>query len=138
MHMQGTPQTMQADPQYDDVVADVLEYLMTRARAAEEAGILPERIILDPGIGFGKTTEHNLLLLNHLDRLCGQGYRVLVGASRKRFIGQLTGKEDPAERIFGTAATTAIAVAKGASIIRVHDVAETVDVAKVANAIGRA
>lgn len=138
MHMQGTPQTMQADPQYDDVVTEVRDYLMGRARAAENAGVSKERIILDPGIGFGKTTEHNLLLLKHLDRLCETGYRVLVGASRKRFIGQLTGKENPVDRIFGTAATTAIAVAKGASIIRVHDVAETVDVAKVANAICRA
>ncbi|MHC5118950.1 MAG: dihydropteroate synthase [Planctomycetota bacterium] len=138
MHMQGMPQTMQADPQYDDVVTDVLEYLMTRAKVAEEAGIPSERIILDPGIGFGKTTDHNLQLLNHLDRLCESGYRVLIGASRKRFIGQLTGKETPAERIFGTAATTAIAVARGVSIIRVHDVTETVDVVKVANAIRRA
>ncbi|MHC5157434.1 MAG: dihydropteroate synthase [Planctomycetota bacterium] len=138
MHMQGMPQTMQADPQYDDVVTDVLEYLMTRAKVVEEAGIPSERIILDPGIGFGKTTDHNLQLLNHLDRLCESGYRVLIGASRKRFIGQLTGKETPAERIFGTAATTAIAVARGVSIIRVHDVTETVDVVKVANAIRRA
>ncbi|MDH4203007.1 MAG: dihydropteroate synthase [Phycisphaerae bacterium] len=138
MHMQGTPQTMQADPHYDDVVADVSEYLMERAKMAEEAGIAAERIVLDPGVGFGKTTEHNLLLLSHLDRLCEMGYRVLIGASRKRFIGQLTGKNNPADRVFGTAATTAIAVAKGASIIRVHDVTETVDVVKVANAIGRA
>jgi dihydropteroate synthase len=138
MHMQGEPGTMQADPQYDDVVTDVLEYLMTRAKAAEAAGIPQERIFLDPGIGFGKTTEHNLLLLNHLDRLCDMGYRVLLGASRKRFIGQFTGKDNPAERVFGTAATTAIAVAKGASIIRVHDVAEMVDVVKVANAVCRA
>lgn len=138
MHMQGEPRTMQADPQYDDVVTDVLEYLVTRAKVAEAAGIPSERIILDPGIGFGKTTEHNLHLLRRLDLLSGLGYRVLIGASRKRFIGQLTGKDNPADRVFGTAATTAIAVAKGASIIRVHDVAETVDVVKVANAICRA
>ena len=135
MHMQGMPRTMQADPQYDDVLAEVLEYLMGRAKAAENAGISQERIILDPGIGFGKTTEHNLQLLKHLDSLCDWGYRVLVGASRKRFIGELTCKVNPADRIFGTAATTAIAVAKGASIIRVHDVSETVDVVTVANAI---
>jgi len=135
MHMQGTPQTMQTDPRYVDVVAEVSEYLMERAKMAEEAGIAAERIILDPGIGFGKSTEHNLLLLNHLDRLCGLGYRVLLGASRKRFIGQVTGKENPSDRVFGTAATTAIAIAKGASIVRVHDVAETADVVKVANAI---
>ena len=138
MHMQGTPQTMQKNPHYDDVVTDVLEYLVRRSKTAEEAGIPAERIVLDPGIGFGKTTEHNLLLLRRLDLLCDLGYRVLVGTSRKRFIGQLTGKEKPVDRIFGTAATTAIAIAKGASIIRVHDVAETVDVVKVANAICRA
>ncbi|MHC4951274.1 MAG: dihydropteroate synthase [Planctomycetota bacterium] len=138
MHMQGTPQMMQDDPYYDDVVAEVLEYLGKRVKAAEVAGIPREWIILDPGIGFGKTTKHNLQLLNHLDRLCGLGYRVLVGASRKRFIGQITGKESPSDRIFGTMATTAIAVSKGASIIRVHDVAETVDVVKVSNAICRA
>jgi dihydropteroate synthase len=138
MHMQGTPQSMQTDPHYDDVVAEVSDYLIERAKDAEAAGIPAEHIILDPGIGFGKTTEHNLLLLNHLDRLCDLGYRVLLGASRKRFIGQFTGKDNPADRIFGTAATTAIAVAKGASVIRVHDVAEMVDVVKVANAICRA
>ncbi|MHC5088764.1 MAG: dihydropteroate synthase [Planctomycetota bacterium] len=138
MHMQGTPQTMQTDPQYDDVVAEVMEFLMQRARVAEKAGIPKNYIILDPGIGFGKTTDHNLQLLNRLDVLCKLGYRVLVGASRKRFIGRITGKENPASRVFGTAATTAIAVNKGASIIRVHDVTEAVDVVKVANAVGRA
>jgi len=138
MHMQGTPQTMQVDPQYDDVVAEIVEFLVERAKTAKAAGIAPERIFLDPGIGFGKTTEHNLQLLRGLEVICDQGYRVLIGTSRKRFIGQITGKDIPADRIFGTAATTAIAVAKGASIIRVHDVAETVDVVKVANAICRA
>lgn len=138
MHMQGTPQTMQADPYYDDVSAEVLDYLLQQAKKCEAAGVLPGMIFLDPGIGFGKTTEHNLHLLNRLDMLCNLGYRVLVGASRKRFIGQIIGKEAPADRIFGTAATTAIAVSKGASIIRVHDVAEAVDVVKVASAIGRA
>ena len=138
MHMQGTPQTMQANPHYGDVVTDVLEYLAVQANMAELAGVPAERIILDPGIGFGKTTEHNLQLLRRLNLLCDLGYRVLIGASRKRFIGQLTAKDNPAERVFGTAATTAIAIAKGASIIRVHDVAETVDVVRVANAICRA
>ncbi|MEN8128056.1 MAG: dihydropteroate synthase [Planctomycetota bacterium] len=135
MHMQGTPQTMQADPQYEDVVAEVCGYLTERAKVAEAAGIASERIFFDPGIGFGKTTEHNLQLLNRLDLLCDLGYRVLVGASRKRFIGQITGKGNPANRIFGMAATTALAVQKGASVIRVHDVAETIDVVKVASAI---
>ncbi len=135
MHMQGKPRTMQADPSYADVVAEVMEYLTERAKAAEASGIPREYILLDPGIGFGKTLEHNLQLLNRLDLLCEQGYRVLVGASRKRFIGQITGKQAPADRIFGTAATVAIAVEKGASVIRVHDVTEMVDVVKVANAI---
>ena len=138
MHMLGTPQTMQADPQYEDVATEVLEYLMERAKSAENAGVRSERIFIDPGIGFGKTTKHNLQLLNRLDLLCDLGYRILVGTSRKRFIGELTGRDTPADRIFGTAATVALAVEKGASIIRVHDVAEMVDVVKLANAIKRA
>lgn len=135
MHMQGIPGTMQENPQYDDVVVEVLEYLMERAKDAENAGIPKERIMIDPGIGFGKTTEHNLKLLNKLDLLCELGYRVLIGASRKRFIGRIIKKEKPVDRIFGTAATTAIAIVKGASIIRVHDVAEAVDVVRVTNAV---
>ncbi|MHC5174256.1 MAG: dihydropteroate synthase, partial [Planctomycetota bacterium] len=86
MHMQGTPQFMQVDPQYEDVVTEVMEFLVERAKTAEAAGIAPERIFLDPGIGFGKTTEHNLQLLKGLEVICDQGYRVLIGASRKRFI----------------------------------------------------
>ncbi|OQY05439.1 MAG: dihydropteroate synthase [Planctomycetales bacterium 4572_13] len=135
MHMQGKPRTMQADPSYTDVVAEVCAYLMERAKAAEASGIPREYILLDPGVGFGKTLEHNLQISNQLDRLCELGYRVLVGASRKRFIGQITGKDKPTDRIFGTAATVAIAVEKGASVIRVHDVAEMLDVIKVSNAI---
>lgn len=135
MHMQGTPDTMQQKPHYEDVVAEVMEYLMERAKHAQAEGLLPERIILDPGIGFGKTTQHNLQLLNRLDLLCQMGYRVLIGTSRKRFIGQLTGRETAADRVFGTAATVALAIEKGASIVRVHDVAEMVDVVKMTNAI---
>lgn len=135
MHMQGTPQTMQHAPQYDDVVSDVINYLTERADSAEAAGIRHERIILDPGIGFGKTRRHNLQLLNGLERLCSLDYRVLVGTSRKGFLGQLTGRENPADRIFGTAATVAWAAAKGASIVRVHDVPQMVDVIKVVNAV---
>ncbi len=138
MHAQGTPATMQHNPHYTDVVAEVKEYLLKQAVFAEQAGIPKERIFLDPGIGFGKTTDHNLTLLNHLDALTASGYRVLIGTSRKRFIGQLTGKDIPADRIFGTAATVALAVAKGASIVRVHDVAPMADVINVANAIVRA
>lgn len=137
MHMQGTPETMQREPSYDDVVAEVIEYLMESAKDAENSGIAAERIILDPGIGFGKTTQHNLQLLNRLDLLCELGYRVLVGTSRKRFIGQIIGKEAPSDRIFGTAATVAMAIQKGASVLRVHDVAQMADVVNIANAVSR-
>jgi len=135
MHMQGEPLTMQDNPTYGDVVSEVLEFLLARVKIAEQAGIPAERIFMDPGIGFGKATEHNLLLLKNIDRFVATGYRVLVGASRKRFIGQLTGKTIPDERIFGTAATVALCVAAGVSIVRVHDVTEMAEVVKIANAI---
>jgi len=135
MHMQGTPATMQAEPKYEDVVAEVRQFLLERAKKAQGFGIAKDKIFIDPGIGFGKTLEHNLELLRNIDKFVASGYRVLVGTSRKSFIGKLTGKENPADRIFGTAATVALCVAAGVSIIRVHDVAEMVDVIKVANAI---
>jgi len=135
MHMQGTPATMQIEPKYDDVVSEVLQFLLERAKRAEQFGILKERIFIDPGIGFGKTLEHNLLILRSIRKFVETGYRVLVGTSRKSFIGQITGKENPAERIFGTAATVALCAAAGISIVRVHDVAEMADVIKIAQAI---
>lgn len=135
MHMQGTPETMQQAPQYKDVVAEVGEYLVRRAREAQAAGLPAERIILDPGIGFGKGMAHNLSLLRHLDRLGEFGYRLLVGTSRKAFIGRLTGRENPADRAFGTAATVALAVCGGAHILRVHDAGAMVDAVKVAWAV---
>jgi dihydropteroate synthase len=135
MHMQGTPATMQNEPKYDDVVGEVLQFLLDGAKRAEQLGIPKERIFIDPGIGFGKALEHNLLLLKNIDKFVKSGYRVLVGTSRKSFIGQLTGKENTAERIFGTAATVALCVAAGVSVVRVHDVAEMVEVVKVTNAI---
>ncbi|GAG02288.1 unnamed protein product, partial [marine sediment metagenome] len=135
MHMQGTPATMQAEPKYDDVVSEVLEFLLERAKRAEEFGIERKKIFIDPGIGFGKTLEHNLLLLRNIDKFVAAGYRVLVGTSRKSFIGKLTGKEKPSDRIFGTAASVALCAAAGVSIVRVHDVAEMVDVVKVVNFI---
>ena len=138
MHMQGTPATMQIEPKYDDVVGEVLEFLLGRAKKAEKLGVSKEMIFIDPGIGFGKTTEHNLSLLRNIDKFVATGYRVLVGTSRKRFIGQITGKEKPAERIFGTAATVAFCALAGVSILRVHDVAEMTDVVKVANAVNDA
>jgi len=137
MHMQGTPATMQKKPKYKDVVKEVLGFLLERAKYAQKMGIAKERIFIDPGIGFGKTLEHNILLLRNIDKFVAAGYRVLVGTSRKAFLGKLTGKEKPAERIFGTAATVALCAAEGVSIVRVHDVAQMVDVVKVANAITR-
>lgn len=135
MHMQGTPTTMQAEPEYTDVVAEVLEYLLAAASRAEQCGIAKERIFIDPGIGFGKTLNHNLTLLRNIDKLVASGYRVLIGTSRKSFIAKITGKKDPAKRIFGTAATVALCTAAGVSILRVHDVAQMVDVVKVAKVI---
>jgi len=133
MHMQGEPQTMQIEPKYDDVVREVLQFLLERAKRAEQFGIDKGMIFIDPGIGFGKTLEHNLLLLKNLDEFVATGYRVLLGTSRKSFIGKITGKEKPADRIFGTAATVALTITAGVSIARVHDVDEMVDVVKVAN-----
>jgi dihydropteroate synthase len=135
MHMQGTPATMQVEPTYADVVAEVRDFLVARAKKAETVGIARERIFIDPGIGFGKTQHHNLLLLKHLDALAATGYRVLVGPSRKAFIGKITGREKPAERVFGTAGAAAMCVTAGASILRVHDVGPVLDVVKVTQAI---
>lgn len=135
MHMQGEPQTMQAKPKYADVVGEVLKFLLERAKRAEQFGIAKEKIFIDPGIGFGKTLEHNLFLLKNIDKFVATPYRVLVGTSRKSFIAKITGKEEPSKRIFGTAATVALCAAAGVSILRVHDVAEMIDVIKVANAI---
>ncbi len=135
MHMLGTPETMQSDPRYADVTSEVLDFLLARAAAAESAGLPRDRIIVDPGIGFGKTTEHNLQLLRDLGRFVDSGYRVLMGPSRKRFIGELTDRPDPAYRLFGTAAVCAHCTAAGVSILRVHDVAPILDVIKLTRAI---
>jgi dihydropteroate synthase len=135
MHMLGSPETMQSDPRYEDVTGEVLGFLLERARLAERAGISRERIFLDPGIGFGKTTEHNLQLLHDIRRFVDSGFRILVGTSRKRFLGQITGRERPADRVFGTAATVALCAAAGVSLVRVHDVAAMADVVRVVKAI---
>jgi len=134
MHMQGMPATMQVEPTYTDVVKEVRDFLVERAKRAEGFGIARERVFIDPGIGFGKTPQHNLLLLKHLDKLAATGYRVLVGPSRKAFVGKITGRDKPADRVFGTAAAVAMCAA-GASIIRVHDVGPMLDVLKVTQAI---
>ena len=134
MHMQGTPQTMQQAPAYRDVVEEVADFLAERARFAMERGVAQSRIVLDPGIGFGKVLTHNLDLLAHLRMLTTLGFPVLVGPSRKGFIGQLT-KQSVEARAWGTAGVVALAVEQGANILRVHDVAAMRDVVHVAAAI---
>lgn len=137
MHMQGTPQTMQTAPTYGEVVAEVMQFFKERMREAMEAGIAQINIVLDPGIGFGKLLEHNLELLNRLAELAMLDRPLLVGVSRKAFIGQLVGRS--AEyREWGTAAAVALAVDRGARVLRVHDVGMMADVVKVAAAIGAA
>jgi dihydropteroate synthase len=122
MHMQGEPKTMQREPFYEDVVREVKDFLLSRAEHAVAAGASQENIIVDPGIGFGKTVDHNLALLCDLEAVVDLGLPVLVGASRKRFIGSITGVQEAAERVFGTVATTVLAYEKGATLFRVHDV----------------
>jgi dihydropteroate synthase len=135
MHMQGTPATMQVEPKYEDVVGEVRDFLIDRAGRAERAGVPRERIFIDPGIGFGKTLEHNLLLLRNVRSFVTTDYRVLIGTSRKSFIGKIASKENPSDRIYGTAATVALCAAAGVSIVRVHDVREMVDVVAVSSRI---
>ncbi|MFC1763943.1 dihydropteroate synthase [Planctomycetota bacterium] len=135
MHMRGIPQTMQREPAYRDVVKEVIDFLTGQAKKAEHFGVLRNRIFLDPGIGFGKTLAHNLTLLRHLDRLAATGYRVLVGPSRKRFLGEINEREKPEDRVFGTAATVAYCVEHGAAVLRVHDVGAMVDVVRTVTAI---
>ncbi len=120
MHMRGEPATMQQNPTYEDVTAQVLQYLLDRAAAAMEAGVPRKNILLDPGLGFGKTLEHNLQLLRDLPKFVQTGYPIFLGASRKRFIGEITGLAAAADRDSATAAVTALAVHAGVQLIRVH------------------
>jgi dihydropteroate synthase len=122
MHMQGTPETMQNNPTYDDVISEILIFLETKAEENIKAGINEDKIIIDPGIGFGKTSIHNLTLLGNLIAFVNSGYSVLLGASRKRFMGDICNVETPSELIGATTATTAIGVQAGVKIFRVHDV----------------
>lgn len=138
MHMLGEPRTMQDDPRYDDVVREVYDMLAARIAAAESAGIDRACLCVDPGIGFGKDLDHNLSLLRHIDRFEELGVPVVVGASRKRFIGRITGVEAPAERLEGTAGAVAWCAAQGVDIVRVHDVVEMVRVTRVVDAIAGA
>lgn len=134
MHMPGTPKTMQNDPRYDDVTAEVRNFLLERAAACEAAGIGRDRIMLDPGFGFGKRSEHNIALLRELESLCGLGYPVLVGLSRKSVLGQITGS-DVAGRLPASLAAAVVAAMKGAAVVRVHDVKATKDALAVVAAI---
>jgi dihydropteroate synthase len=125
MHAQGDPRTMQLDPRYDDVVLDVYDWLEARIAACEAAGIPRERIVVDPGIGFGKTVNHNLALIGRLSILHGLGCPILLGASRKSFIGRLNGGVPADRRMPGSVAAALVGAAQGAQILRVHDVAAT-------------
>jgi dihydropteroate synthase len=134
MHMQGDPRTMQENPVYADVVDDVKGFLAERLEAAVDAGVAEERIWLDPGIGFGKTLDHNLELLRRLGELRELGRPLVIGTSRKSFLGKIDGS-DVGDRLGGTIASSILAAAEGADVLRVHDVTETAQAAKVANAI---
>jgi dihydropteroate synthase len=138
MHMRGDPRTMQDAPRYDDVALDVHDYLEARIAACVEAGIPRSRIVADPGIGFGKTIDHNLALLSQLALFHGLGVRLLVGASRKGFIARLSRDEPPRERLPGSLAVALAAAGQGAQILRVHDVPETIQALRVAAALARA
>jgi dihydropteroate synthase len=135
MHMQGEPRSMQTEPHYDDVVGEVHRFLTDRLFACELAGIDRRKVMVDPGFGFGKTLEHNLALLRALERFASLGSGVYVGLSRKSMIGTMTGRQLPAERAAGSAAAAMIAVQRGARMVRVHDVAATVDALAVWHAV---
>lgn len=135
MHMLGEPKTMQREPHYEDVTREVRDFLSQRADHAVAAGVKPENIVLDPGIGFGKTLDHNLALLRHLDVIVDLGFPVLLGASRKRFIGTITGSKGAKDRVFATVATTVLGYERGATLFRVHDVRANREALAVAGAI---
>ena len=134
MHMRGEPATMQNIKPSDDIFVEIESDLRAAIRVAESRGVAREQIIIDPGIGFGKTLEQNLAILNHLERFDGFNLPMMIGTSRKSFIGRITGQREP-ERIFGTAASIAIAILRGAHLVRVHDVRQMVEAARIADAI---
>ena len=135
MHMQGQPKTMQVSPNYDDVVAEVGDFLLTQAQAAQAAGVARERIVIDPGIGFGKTLQHNLALIRGLAKLRGRGYPVLLGASRKAMLGTITGGKPAEERLWATIGAHVAGAMLGADLVRVHDVEPVRDAILVADAV---
>ena len=135
MHMRGEPATMQDGPLYDDVVTEVVRFLKERTGELLGAGVTRDRIAVDPGIGFGKTLEHNLSLLRRVRELEALGFPVLVGLSRKRFVGEITGRREPRSRAWGSVGGAVAMAQHGVAVVRVHDVAETVDALRVAEAI---
>ena len=135
MHMQGEPRSMQQQPHYDDVVAEVSDYLQQRVKACLAAGIPAQNLLLDPGFGFGKKLVHNIELLKKLNVISNLGYPLLAGISRKSMIGQILGERDADQRLYGSLAAAVIAAMKGASILRVHDVRATVDAMRVTSAV---
>ena len=135
MHIKGTPKNMQVNPTYEALIPEIMDYFRSSIRLAVKAGIPEDMIILDPGIGFGKTFEHNLEIMNNLDTFSALEKPLLIGPSRKAFLGKILGGLPPQERLEGTAASVAISIIKGAHIVRVHDVREMARVAKVADAI---
>jgi dihydropteroate synthase len=135
MHMQGEPKTMQKEPHYGDVVGEVRDFLAERGEYAVAAGVRPESVIVDPGIGFGKNLEHNLDLLRNLDAIVDLGFPVLIGASRKSFIEKITGVQEARDRVSGTVATTVLAYERGATFFRVHDVRANREALAVAEAV---
>ncbi|WP_319381387.1 dihydropteroate synthase [Thiomicrorhabdus sp.] len=135
MHMLGAPKTMQNDPSYQDVVGEVYDFLLHRVKVCLDAGVAKEQIVLDQGFGFGKTLEHNCRLFKEMKLFAESGYPLLVGVSRKRMIAELTGNANIEDRISGSVAAAVVAANKGAAILRVHDVKETVDALKVSGAL---
>jgi dihydropteroate synthase len=137
MHIQGLPRTMQANPRYADLIGEISESLRESVEIAVRAGVPRDQVIVDPGIGFGKTLENNLEIIRRLGEFRALGQPILIGASRKAFIGRILGNLPPTERVAGTVATTALAIAQGADIVRVHDVRENARAARVADAVVR-
>ena len=135
MHMQGEPQTMQANPHYENVIEEVKSFFTERIRAAQSVGVNTKQILLDPGIGFGKNVNHNLTLIREMKQFTQLGRPLVIGTSRKGFIGVISGEPQPNQRLLGTAATVAWSIANGADIVRVHDVAPMLKVVRVIRAI---
>jgi dihydropteroate synthase len=138
MHMRGTPRTMQRDPRYADVVGEVYDFLAEQLARLEEAGVDRDKVVIDPGIGFGKTFEHNLQLLRRVREFTSLGRPVLVGTSRKSFLGTITGEDEPSQRVIESLSAGVLAVSGGCRLLRVHDVAETQRAVQVAHAVASA